>query len=412
MIAVRSPILALAAAVVATAPAAAQPMLADPVATAVLSPDAALAQDATEVARIRGISPEQALADLHAQEATTGLTDWIEGRYRDRLAGIAIDRSAGFRIVVRLTGDTPVPDAAVRVGDAMVPVEFRTGAGATRAAMLAAITQHQATIRAMVRRPPAMGVDQRHGALVVLVGAVDARGDVAALRRRIAALTGVPVRIATSDQPDIDLIDEVAGGGRVTGTHPVDGRRYACTTGFVVADGIRTGIVTAAHCPDVLSYIGGDRRATPLDFVGQWGWGFHDVQVNASAQPLRPVFYSDTARTVLRPVTGQRSRASTRAGDMVCHRGERTGYSCAEVELVDFAPGGDLCGGACLPTWVTVAGPGCKGGDSGGPVFLGTTAIGILKGGSYRADESCAFYYYMSLDYLPDRWTLLRERTG
>jgi hypothetical protein len=98
-----------------------------------------------------------------------------------------------------------------------------------------------------------------------------------------------------------------------------------------------------------------------------------------------------------------RPRASTRAGDFVCHRGERTGYTCGEVELIDFAPPGDLCGGPCAASWVTVAGPGCGGGDSGGPVFAGDTAFGIMKGGTWERNGRCAFYYYMSLDYLPQR---------
>jgi streptogrisin C len=106
-------------------------------------------------------------------------------------------------------------------------------------------------------------------------------------------------------------------------------------------------------------------------------------------------------------VTGAAPRAGMRAGDVVCHRGESTGYSCSQVELTDFAPAGDLCGGACLPTWTTVSGPGCKAGDSGSPVFLGTTAYGILKGGSYRSNGSCAFYFYMSTDFLPAGWRLL-----
>ncbi|RZM17708.1 MAG: hypothetical protein EOP67_62055, partial [Sphingomonas sp.] len=60
----------------------------------------------------------------------------------------------------------------------------------------------------------------------------------------------------------------------------------------------------------------------------------------------------------------------------------------------------------------TVAGPVCKGGDSGSPVFLGTTAFGIVKGGSYRSDGSCAFYFYMSTDYLPNGWRLLTSDTA
>lgn len=375
-------------------------------AAVVVSADAALAQDAAEVARIRGIDPPEALTLLRKQAASVAATEWIEGEYRDRLAGTVVERDGA--VTVLLTGKRPVPDGEVATDGLSIPIRFRTGATATRAQMLAAISEHQATIRAMVQRPPAMGIDARRGELLVLIGAADAAGDVAALKKRIESLTDVPVRIATSGRPELDLSGEVVGGSRLIGPDPVSGRRFYCTTGFVVTDGVRSGIVTAAHCPDTLEHVAKDGTRTPLAFIGQWGWGFHDVQVNASPDAVRPLFFSDAARTVLRPVEGQRARAGTRVGDIVCHRGEHSGYSCAEVEMIDFAPSGDLCGGPCLPTWVAVAGPGCKGGDSGGPVFIGTTAIGLLKGASYRPDGSCVFYYYMSLDFLPDGWRLVR----
>jgi hypothetical protein len=56
---------------------------------------------------------------------------------------------------------------------------------------------------------------------------------------------------------------------------------------------------------------------------------------------------------------------------------------------------------------VTVTGPNCRNGDSGGPVFSGTIAFGIAKGGSYGPGGACNFYYYMSTDYLPPGWRLL-----
>jgi hypothetical protein len=56
---------------------------------------------------------------------------------------------------------------------------------------------------------------------------------------------------------------------------------------------------------------------------------------------------------------------------------------------------------------VTVASATCRGGDSGGPVFLGTVAFGLVKGSSYGRNGSCNFYFYMSTDYLPPGWTLL-----
>ena len=86
-------------------------------------------------------------------------------------------------------------------------------------------------------------------------------------------------------------------------------------------------------------------------------------------------------RDSLRAVTTWRNRRqhSSRATSFAII-GESSGFSCAEVELTDYAPPGTLCGGPCSPTWVTVSGPSCMPGDSGGPVFSGDVAFGIAKG--------------------------------
>lgn len=382
----------MAAAALAAAPAAAQPV--------VQTAAEALAQDAGEYARRFAVTPGEAARRLRAQAESVAATDAIATEHRDRLAGIAIEHDP-FRIVVRLTGDAPVADRTIAAGGTAVPVIFRTGALATRDAVAAAITRHQAELRAALGKPPGLGFDPRTGELVMLIAGsdVDAWG-AESLRAQVAALTGVPVRIRSLDRPDIDFAE---GGARVVGAR--DGRRYACTTGFVVTDGARRGVVTAAHCPDTLDYMDG-AAPQPLEFAGQWGWGHQDVQLHLGGGELRPFFFADTAKTRLRPVTAARALDGTRGGEWVCHRGERTGYSCATVELTDFAPAGDLCGGACLPRWVAVAGPTCKAGDSGGPVFAGTVALGIVKGGSYRADGSCGLYFYMSTDFLPEGWSV------
>lgn len=375
----------------------------------------ALAQDAAAVAGRLGLPVDLAVRHLRLQQASIAATQALADLHADRLAGIAIDHRPDFGIVVLLTGDDPVPDTVIDVDGTSVPVRVRTGAQATRAALVDAITVHQQAIRDSLVSPPGLGVDQRTGELVAVVSAGDvAREGEQALRDRLAASMQVPVRLRVVNQPALDLQDipgfgsvGVAGGGRMTGAIPGDPRRYLCTAGFAVTDGVRTAMTTAAHCPDDLTMRGDDGRDTSFAFVGQWGHGDQDVQINATADPLPPAFYADTGRTIGRPVTGAAPRTAMRAGDIVCHRGERTGYSCSAVELTDFAPAGDLCDGNCRPTWTTVAGPMCRGGDSGSPVFLGTTAYGILKGGSYRSDGSCAFYFFMSTDYLPMGWRLL-----
>jgi hypothetical protein len=369
--------------------------------------EAALAQDAGEYARLYNVPQDEALRRLRAQDDSVTATDAIARRYRGRLAGISVQHRPDYRYIVYLTGDYPVADTRIIVGGTTIPLVFRTGAKASRDRVVWAITYHQAAIRAALPSPPSMGLDPRTGELVVIVGnaVAAADGGAAAVDAKLEKLTGVPVQVRVLERTDVNL--DLHGGGRLDGINPGDGKHYRCTTGFAVTDGVRSGITTAAHCLDDMTYYDPQRRPTPLSFVGQWGWGYHDVQIHSGAAPDRPLIYSDTARTIERPVELQRSKPSTRAGDFVCHRGESSGYSCAEVELLDFAPAGELCGGACLPTWVTVAGPSCKGGDSGGPVFSGTTAFGVVKGASYRRDGSCAFYFYMSLDYLPAPWSLL-----
>jgi streptogrisin C len=392
----------------ASAPAAA-PAVA-PVTPRVQTAVQALAQDAAEYARQNGVPLDEAMRRLRAQEESAAQTDRIRAEFRDRLAGISVEHRPTYRIQVLLKGDDPVPGRTIAAGGMNVPVVFRTGARATHAEILAAMEKHQTTIRTALPGSAGMGIDQRTGELVLMVKPGDARligADFIA--EELRRLTGVPARVRVLENPS-EANSAVEGGARVAGVDPGNGVRYACTTGFVVTDGTQTAITTAAHCPDTLTYYDpADGTQTPLRFVGQWGWGYRDVQVHLSDKAREPLFYADTAKTAARPVTSWRNRSSTRAGDAVCRRGETTGYSCAQVELTDYAPPGDLCGGPCTPTWVTVSGPTCKGGDSGGPVFNGTIAYGIIKGASYSSGR-CNFYYYMSTDFLPDGWSLLYRR--
>ena len=397
-----------AAAVLLPAAAAAQEATvaapAAPAAPVVQSPLDALVQDAREYARRHDVPLAEAMRRLRAQEETVAATDAIRAAYRGRIAGIAVEHGAQFRIIVLLTGAEAVPDRTIRAAGMEVPILFRTGAAASREQIVAAMERHQPAIRAALKGAPGMGLDQRSGELVLVVHAADlARESAEALDARFEALTGVPVRIQAQGR---EHRDAVAGGARVEGQ--AGGARQACTTGFVVTDGTRTGVATAAHCPDTLTYVDAAEGKVELPFAGQWGWSFRDVQVNLSERAQRPIFFADPDKRIARSLEGTRGRDSTRAGDSVCHRGETSGYSCSEVELTDYAPPGDLCGGPCAPAWTTVRGPSCKGGDSGGPVFNGRVAFGLLKGASYARSGSCDFYYYMSTDFLPPGWALLR----
>jgi len=365
--------------------------------------DEALADDAAQYAAQFRVPLDEAVRRLKAQQDSVAATDAIASEFADRLAGISIEHAPEYRIVVLLTGSEAV--SARSAGG--VPIVFKTGAKATHAQAVAAMRKHLIDFRNELPGARGAGYDQRTGEVVLLVTPADsARLGADAIRQRAEEISGVPVRIVINQLIESNM--SVDGGGLVEGLNTITNHRSRCTSGFVVTNGEINAITTAAHCPDQLTYIDLDGTDSPtLPMIGSWGLGYRDVQINGSANSPDPLFYSNRGAGTLRQVTTWRSVASTRAGDFVCHYGESSGYSCAIVELTDYAPPGALCGGPCSPTWVTVKGPACIPGDSGGPVFSGDVAFGLAKGINRDDAGRCLFFYYMSTDYLPPPWRLL-----
>ena len=368
----------------------------------ILSRDEALAEDAAQYAAQFAVTPAEALRRLKAQQASVQATDAIAREFASRLAGISIEHSPQYRIIVLLTGSEPVADRTA----AGVPIIFRTGAEATHSEAVAAMRRHLIDFRSELPGARGAGYDQRTGEVVLLVTPADAaRFGADAIRARAEQLSGVPVRISVNSLIESNM--SVEGGVPVEGVNLLTHRRSRCTTAFVVTNGEVNAITTAAHCPDQLTYTNDEGSSVTLPMIGSWGAAYHDVQINGTSDAPQPSFYSDRSDGSLREVETWRSLASTRAGEFVCHYGESSGYSCATVELTDYAPPGELCGGPCSPTWVTVKGPSCIPGDSGGPVFSGDVAFGIAKGINRDEAGRCEFYYYMSTDFLPPPWRLL-----
>jgi hypothetical protein len=370
----------------------------DPVET----PAQALTADAAEYAKRYDVDAVEAVRRLRAQEASVPLMARLAEAYRGRLAGVVVQHRPDYRLLLVVTGPA-APDVQVATAPYDVPVIVRSGALATRDQILAAIALHQADLRAALSSPPGLAPDPETGTLLVLVRGGDIGPDPTATAARLQAIAGVPVEVRNWGDASTDLA--LAGGGRVIGHDGSDPRRFVCTGGYALTDGTRDALATAAHCPDQLSVIERDGTETPTTMTGAWGAATQDVQLHDAGVRLLPDFHGDD-RASVRVVQGSRSARLTRAGDWVCHQGQRTGYSCAAVRFPDFAPPGDLCAGPCPATWVAVAGPRCRGGDSGGPVFLGTTAFGLVKGETSQ-DGRCELYYYMPVDFLPAGWRLL-----
>ena len=252
---------------------------------------------------------DEAMQRLRAQQESVAATDRLRDTYRDRLAGI-VDR-ASAPISHRRPADRHAPvarraDRRRRIGRCR---SYSAPAPWPPAQIRAAIAAHQAEIlAALPPRRRASGLDPRTGALVVMVKAVDGRRR--SWRRGPSGSPRSPAcRCGSSSSGDARPTSSIDGGRGIVGTTR-DGRRFACTTGFVVTDGTRSGIVTAAHCPYSLTYSRPTAAATPLNFVGAWGARYQDVQVHAER------------RGAAAPILCRHRQELAAAGDRLAQPGE------------------------------------------------------------------------------------------
>lgn len=132
-------------------------------------------------------------APADAAERDTGtLVQQLRERYADRLAGIYREPERQ-RIVVRLTGTTPVEPERRTLSNGTVSIVFELGAAHSLAQLSQVLVDHTATIDTALPGAHARYVDERTGTIVIAV-APDTRVDpakTAALERAL----GVPVRI-------------------------------------------------------------------------------------------------------------------------------------------------------------------------------------------------------------------------
>jgi hypothetical protein len=207
----------------------------------VLTQDQALSEDSVQYAAQFGVSPDEALRRLKAQQESVPATDSIAREFVGRLAGISVEHRPDYRIVVLLTGSEPVADRSA----AGVPIVFRTGAKATHAQAIAALRKHLIDLRADLPNARGAGYDQRTGEVVLLVTRADAeKFGVDAIRTRAEQVGGVPVRVVINELNEANM--SVDGGGRVEGLNSQTNSRNLCTTAFVVTNGETNAITTAA----------------------------------------------------------------------------------------------------------------------------------------------------------------------
>jgi len=217
------------------------------------------------------------------------------------------------------------------------------------------------------------------------------------------ALTALPTRVdSVSNWVGNDTA--VYGGVVTAGT----GYSKYCTAGFTATykSGSTTyqGFLTAAHCTKTTHYyynIGGTGVKSKATFRAQTYNQNADIAFYSivSSDRINSLFFGTSATNI----KYHQGRAVALVGNTVFKRGRVTGHQAGIVKSISFNPG-NSCGPVgkfvkCNPNFVKTTAK-RDGGDSGGPVWMGTgSSVGIHTGGGVVGTAYWA--YYSKIQYVP-----------
>jgi hypothetical protein len=338
-----------------------------------------------------GLSPAEAQARYALDLEARALQERLR-REEPSFAGMYGDASSGsMRIFVRLTGNAQTTLARFTSNPAFVAVQA--------AVPLQALERRQAAMaRALEARGVAAGTS-----IDLKTGKVRVYTRQPAQARQ--ALTGVVADTESEVREDDAAATPVAAvsGGRQTTYQSVSGTTLSSdrgTLGFAVTNGTTSGVTTAAHFGRCVNASGatiagctvnGPSFYNPANTTGQLTgtpslrWqserlgGAYDVEWRTSTTDTFPNQIIYGASTVM-AVTSTYDPANLVIGSSrVCKQGFTTGYACGTlVERYN-----QLWFGTYGDHYLVSSDSGgmmASGGDSGGPVFLANTAVGLISG--------------------------------
>ncbi|MCJ0829148.1 S1 family peptidase [Acinetobacter sp. NIPH1876] len=383
----------------------------------------ALKSDSAKYAQLTKIDPEKAYRRFLTEDYSAKIVEELRAKYKDRLAGIYIEHEPYSKIVVKLVGNSKERNKALtipqpqfsKLKQSNIPlelkVEFEENAQYTNQQLNDLLDNHINEIKQIYPNLQGSYVDEKTGEIVLTI--LKSNDDLTKLNQ-VKSLLNIPIRLMYIGAP---LSREaVRGSGTIINSTTGEG----CTTGFVVkqTSGSTTGVATAGHCGQnntTASYTGVDGASHTLTPQSSSLTSTTDVKWYTTNGTNEAKFYAESSTTP-RTLTGRRSQASTAVGQNYCHYGITTGFSCGDVTSVAYKPvqsnGDPLCGPnnniQCSNTWIALVPPSsspglaCAGGDSGGPWFISTVAVGIHSMGASRGNSigQCDLAIYMSTDRL------------
>lgn len=357
-------------------------------------------QDLSLMAEQNGLSLQDAIDRYAWNDAFAQTVSQIRAAAPEAFSGAEI--MGANNAWVAFTGDAPAEAlaavAAFTEEHRNVLVDVRNGTGISEADLEIAIeAAHYAVLEGRGVANATTSLDdgaRRITSLVVL----ESDGPEETLNELRAAAVSAVVEAGVGHILDTLKVTVVRSAVPVLGGEDANNEHFGgelvnpgCTSGFVVANEAGTrGVTTAGHCDNALSDDG-----AALNFRGQHIGNHGDVQWHSGPQPRPPSFYAGNANATevnRRDVTAVNAPV---VGQSLCKNGRTNHAQCQEVRRLA------VCNGAAC-NLVQMGARLSAGGDSGGPVYWGTTAYGLHQGWHYDPSWPFDRDLFSRADRLPD----------
>jgi Ricin-type beta-trefoil lectin domain-like/Alpha-lytic protease prodomain len=337
-------------------------------------------------------------AEAARGEALELFRDDVKAKLGDRFAGITRE---GETTVIRMKGTVSAEERQrleqplkQKVPTANVAYRAAAHSRAELDAAVAAMTRDFARLRQQLT-VHSVGVDESANQLVVGVDA----GSLARARTTLPArYGGVPMRFE-AQTPTINYARHDSPGVFKAGLRidVTNGMMYigSCTSAFSFRDGngYRRAL-TAGHCitwGDVVSH-----GSVNVGFPTQRQYGGDlDVGMFSVFPTSSPWLYRSD--DWLEPIYGTRTAYR---GESVCFSGAGSGYRCGSVALTNVTTTSQLGQMTVILTGMDATNAIGQPGDSGAPVYISSSGIGVVSGGNWQ------YTYYTPIRRVMDRWGL------
>lgn len=349
---------------------------------------------AKELARVEGIPLAEARNRLSLMNEASILVQKLRARYPSQFAGALAVRKAPFHINIYFAGLDPVQmngQLASLGASARLQAVLKVGSAPTSEATA------RAQSRTLLKQLQSRGIAGTVAWSAIGDGykfLVKNTAEAATAARMGYLTSGKNVRIEKFD--GIRLVNDIFGGQLYDGA-PYQQSAENCTIGFMVrkTGSNNYGAATAGHCVNTGHYR--FEQITPsveyeVPFQQEWNGNGADIQwhrVNSGPNNLIvPKFWNGTGLTT---VTGGQGDY---AGLFACKYGVTTYRTCGYVDayqylsVVDNVVYGDMPRINKNPSYLNMV----DFGDSGGPVFTGSLAVGFT-----HAKDQYGNVYYMPL---------------